>query len=124
MCSRKRSLNMPKKSELVYFGTLLDAAREARDAAAEVTKQEFDSNRWIRLGLTYLVQSVGEAASRVPQPLRDQHPEIDWPRIIGMRHRIVHEYTRVDIEKVWAVVQDELPLLIAQLLEFTPSDPV
>ncbi len=115
---------MSKKSELVYFGTLLDAAREARDAAAEVTKQDFDSNRWIRLGLTYLVQSVGEAASQVPQPLRDEHAEIDRPRIIGMRHRIVHGYTRVDTEKVWAVVQDDLPRLIAQLHEFTPSDPI
>ncbi|HYC92283.1 MAG TPA: HepT-like ribonuclease domain-containing protein [Thermoanaerobaculia bacterium] len=113
---------MSKRSDLVYFGTLLDAARDARNHAQDITKEEYDASRTIQLALTYLVQSVGEAASRVPMPLRVEHPEIDWARMIGMRHRIVHDYRNIDTERVGSVLHEELPL-IEQLLAFTPSDP-
>ncbi|MEA2465402.1 MAG: Ribonuclease HepT-like [Acidobacteriota bacterium] len=33
----------------------------------------------------------------------------------GMRHILVHEYGRVNYEKVWEVVTDELPALSAEL---------
>jgi uncharacterized protein with HEPN domain len=114
---------MAKRSDLVYFGTLLDAARAARDEAHGVMKEEFDTSRVLQLALTYLLQNIGEAASRVPELLRAEHPEIDWPRMIGMRHRIVHDYRNVDIERVWTVLHEEVPRLIAQLLEFTPPEP-
>ena len=107
----------------MYFGTLLDAAVAARDHAAGVTKEEYDASRTMQLALTYLVQSVGEAASRVPLPLREEHPEIDWARMVGMRHRIVHDYRNVNTERVWIVLQEEVPRLIEQLLAFTPPDP-
>lgn len=114
---------MSKQSELVYFGTLLDAARDARDHAQGVTRDEYDASRTMQLALTYLVQSVGEAASRVPTELRAQHPEIDWTRMVGMRHRIVHEYRNVDTDRVWTVLHEDIPRLIEQLLVFTPPDP-
>ena len=114
---------MSKRADLVYFGTLLDAARAARDHAQNVTKEEFDTNRTMQLALTYLLQNVGEAASKVPPHLREAHPEIDWRGIVGMRHRIVHDYTNINLERVWSVLQTEVPHLIAALEKFTPPEP-
>jgi uncharacterized protein with HEPN domain len=114
---------MSKRSDLVYFGTLLDAARAARDLAPNLTKEEFDADRTMQLALTYLLQNVGEAASKVPGHLRVLHPEVDWPGMIGMRHRIVHDYVNVNTERVWLALHDDIPRLIAQLLEFTPPEP-
>ena len=114
---------MSKRNELVYFGTLLDAARTARDHAPGLTKAVFDSDRTMQLALTYLLQNVGEAASKVPAELRTKHPEVDWIGIIGMRHRIVHDYINVDTERVWDVLQNDLSQLIEQLLKFTPPEP-
>jgi uncharacterized protein with HEPN domain len=114
---------MSKRSDLVYFGTLLDAAREARDHARGVSKADYDASRTMQLALTYLVQNVGEAATKVPMSLRAEHPEIDWAGMTGMRHRIVHDYTHIDTERVWAVIQYEIPRLVEQLLAFTPPEP-
>ena len=36
-------------------------------------------------------------------------------RIVGLRHRIVHEYFDVDLDLVWAIVHGELSPLKAQL---------
>ena len=40
--------------------------------------------------------------------------------MIGMRHRVVHDYLGIDEEIVWRTVAEDLPSL-AQVLEQTPD---
>jgi uncharacterized protein with HEPN domain len=114
---------MSKRSDLVYLGTVLDAARRAEVAAAEVTRERFDTDVLAQLALAFVVQNVGEAAAKVPAELRAQHANIPWHAIIGMRHRIVHDYLNVQIDVVWDAVQRDIPALIAALLKIIPADP-
>ena len=58
---------------------------------------------------------IGEAANRIPQEIRDAHPEIDWQGIRGARNLIAHEYDRVDEDAVWTVVRTHIPALLPQL---------
>jgi len=39
------------------------------------------------------LEVIGEAANRVPENIRSQYPEITWRKIIGLRNRIVHDYS-------------------------------
>jgi uncharacterized protein with HEPN domain len=52
---------------------------------------------------------IGEAANRLPQNFKTQHSGIEWPKIIGLRHRIVHDYFNIDVEIVWQIIQEDLP---------------
>ena len=56
------------------------------------------------------LEIIGEAANRLPQNFRRQYPEIKWPQIIGLRHRIVHDYFNIDVEIVWQIIQTDLPV--------------
>jgi len=44
------------------------------------------------------LEIIGEAARRIPEPFKMQHPEIEWMKIVGLRNRIVHAYFGVDLE--------------------------
>lgn len=69
---------------------------------------------------TYVVhnlQILGEAAYKLPVEYRQQHPQIPWAKIMGMRHILVHDYFQIDLEIVWAVVERELPALKEKLQE-------
>jgi len=55
------------------------------------------------------LEIIGEAANRLPQNFKTQHSEIEWPKIIGLRHRIVHDYFNIDVEIVWQIIQKDLP---------------
>ncbi len=61
------------------------------------------------------VEIVGEVASRVSADTKEAHPEIPWPKIIGLRNRLVHAYFEVNLERVWETVQRDIPYLITQL---------
>lgn len=43
-------------------------------------------------------------------------------RIVGFRNRIVHEYAEVDADIVWAIVQNEVPRLLASSASI-PKEP-
>lgn len=54
------------------------------------------------------LEIIGEAANNLPTPYREFHNDIEWPQIIGLRHRIIHEYFDVDVDIIWFIVQNEL----------------
>jgi uncharacterized protein with HEPN domain len=60
--------------------------------------------------------TVGEAARAVSEATKQRSPEIPWPRIIGMRNIIAHQYFGIDAEVVWNVVERDLPVLKSQVL--------
>ncbi len=65
---------------------------------------------------------LGEAARGVSDEFRSSHPAIPWEDIIGMRHKIVHDYLAVDEDIVWEVVTTDLPSLIPSLERIIPSE--
>jgi uncharacterized protein with HEPN domain len=55
------------------------------------------------------LEIIGEAASRLPYDFKQKYSEITWNKIIGLRHRIVHEYFGVDIGIVWQIIKKDFP---------------
>lgn len=96
--------------------------RRAVQAIESKTRAQYDQDDILRLGLTHLVQVIGEAARKVSDEFRLQHPEIPWRKIVGMRHRIVHDYMRVDEDILWQVVTNDLRALFPQLETILPGE--
>ena len=112
---------MPK-DDLIYVGHMLDMARKAISKVEETTREQFDADEDLRLALTHLIQVIGEAARRVSEGFRDSHPEIPWQAIVGMRHKVVHDYLSVDEDIVWDTAKEELAPLVAQLARLLPAE--
>jgi len=105
---------MPR-DEKVYVGHMLDMAQKAVDALKDKSRSQFDQDEVLMAGISYFIQTIGEAASKISKEFRDQNPHIPWNDIIGMRHKIVHDYLTVDFDVVWDVVKSELPPLLEKL---------
>jgi uncharacterized protein with HEPN domain len=105
---------MPK-DESIYLGHMLDMSRKAVAALKGKTRSQYDQDEVLRLALTHMVQTIGEAASHVSESLRVETSNIPWKLIVGMRHKVVHDYMYVDYDIVWDVVSLDLPALITEL---------
>lgn len=101
--------------DLVYVGQMFDLGRKIDDRARTLDRGGFDADENVRLALTHLIQTLGEAARRVSAGFQSAHPDVPWSEIIGMRHKIVHDYLSVDFDLVWDVSRHEVPRLLAQL---------
>lgn len=105
---------MPR-DDSTYLVDMLVQARYAREFVSGLTFSQFRQSPLHRLAVLKAVEIIGEAATRMSLETKQAHPEIPWPKMIGMRNRIVHAYFAVELETLWRVVQDDLPVLIGQL---------
>jgi len=82
--------------------------------------EEFAGDKKTVNAVVRSLEIMGEAAKRVPEAIRQQYPDVPWKRMTGMRDKLIHEYSGVDLEIVWGVVKSELPPvkpLIEQIFE-------
>ena len=56
---------------------------------------------------------LGEAANQIPDYYRQQHPEIPWGFMAGMRNRLIHGYFLVDFTILRGTIETDVPLLEA-----------
>jgi uncharacterized protein with HEPN domain len=106
--------------DLVYVGHMLDIARKAVSKTQRVSREAYDADENLRLAVIHLIQTIGEAARQVSREFCDGHPDVRWADIIGMRHKVVHDYLGVDEDIVWQVVTEDLPKLVAALEPIVP----
>jgi uncharacterized protein with HEPN domain len=82
-------------------------------------KEDFFSSRLIQDAVIRNLEVIGEATKRISKEFRDQHPNVPWREMAGLRDVLIHDYFGVDNGIVWNVVEKEIPPLkeILDLLE-------
>jgi uncharacterized protein with HEPN domain len=103
------------KNDQVYLGHMYDNACKAIGKMAGKTRADFDADDTLQLALVYLIQTIGESARRVTEATKLKHPEIPFRQIVGMRHKVVHDYMAVDLDIAFTVVTKDLPPLVETL---------
>ncbi len=58
------------------------------------------------------LEIIGEAVKRLFPQLRDQHPDIPWQKMAGMRDRLIHGYDDVNLEDIYKVITEVIPSMI------------
>ena len=106
---------MSRHSDNVCLRHMLDHAREAVAMVEGKVREDLDSNRMLELSLIRLIEIVGEAANRISPEFQQSHSDIPWPKVRGMRNRLIHGYDAVDFNILWDTVQLDLPQLISVL---------
>ena len=106
---------MPRHNPQVRLQHMLEYAREAVGLMRDKRRADLDTDRALVLATLRCLEIVGEAASHIPESMRQEHPQSPWPQIIGTRNRLVHGYDLVDYDIIWSTVVEDLPPLIAEL---------
>jgi len=74
---------------------MLLAARRVLKYAQGLDFQRFENDEILQDAIVRRIQIIGEAARKISQEFKEAHPEIPWFEVIGMRHRLIHEYFRI-----------------------------
>ena len=93
----------------VLIADILDSIEKIERYVRGYDRNEFLHDEKTIDSVVRNLEIMGEAANRLPRNFRSQHPEIDWYRIIGLRHRIVHSYFGIDLDMIWEIIQWDVP---------------
>ena len=101
---------------------LLQAARKAASFAGDLTYPQFQASDLHQNAILKVLEIIGEAASRITTQTHRAYPQIPWRQIIGLRNRVVHGYFEVDLNLIWQIVHQDIPILLDQLQDLLPPD--
>lgn len=105
------------QNDLAFLQHMLDASQKALSFVEGYEKSDFESDEMLQLASIRLIEIIGEASRKVSPQTRDLKPEIPWAAIAGTRNRLVHGYFNVDLDIVWVILTNDLPLLEQNLTD-------
>jgi uncharacterized protein with HEPN domain len=112
---------LPDRDAALLLDMLL-ASQDAQGFVSALNKDAFLASRLHQSAVIRSLEIIGEAAGNVSAATQAAYPEIPWREITAMRHRLIHGYADVDLNRVWDTVQDHLDQLIASLQRIVPGD--
>jgi len=94
---------------------MLEACAEIVTFTRGLNYELFLGDRQRMLATAFGFAALGEAVKRLSPEFRNQHAEIRWQKIAGMRDRLIHGYDKIDFELVWNTASLDVPVLLEQL---------
>ena len=104
-----------KPDDLVRIRHMIDAAEAAIRFVGSRKREDLAADEMLRFALLQAIQIVGEAASKLSLEARQELADVAWPRITGMRNRLVHAYMHVNEDILWTTAVEHLPGLVLRL---------
>ena len=78
-------------------------------------REDIEENETLKRSVVRSLEIIGEATKTLPEDILQNRSNIDWRNISRMRDNLIHRYFKVDYEVVWAVIQDKIPELNAEV---------
>jgi uncharacterized protein with HEPN domain len=99
-----------RRDEL-YLRDIVEAVEHIATFLAGADFEAFQRSEMMRSAVVQKLAIVGEAAARVSERLRANHPEVPWPQIVAFRNILVHAYFGIDWDEVWRAARSRCPVL-------------
>ena len=108
-------LFMSKREPNLLVEDIIESGKKILNYTSNLSFEDFTKDEKTIDAVIRNFEIIGEAANRLPDNFKENHPEIDWQRIRGFRNRIVHDYFGIDFTIVWKIKNSFLPTLISKL---------
>jgi uncharacterized protein with HEPN domain len=94
----------------LFLGHILEAIADIESFVIE-GRVSFMADRRTQSAVIRQLEIIGEAVKNLSIELTAREPGVPWRQIAGTRDRLIHGYFKVDLEAVWAMVEQDLPTL-------------
>jgi uncharacterized protein with HEPN domain len=100
-----------KPRDIERLRHIYTAIDDILEFVGDKTFEEFQTNKMLKHAVYRNLTIIGEAANLLTKEYKDAHSDIEWVKIISMRHVLVHGYYDADDNIVWQTITADIPLL-------------
>ena len=113
---------MSERDPRLYCEDILESGHAILEFVEDLTFEAFCDDRKTYSAVIREFEIIGEAVGKLPESLRKRRPDVEWQDIKDFRNLLLHEYFGVDLEIVWNIIEDDLPLLMDAVNELSRAD--
>ncbi|MCX5893032.1 MAG: DUF86 domain-containing protein [Deltaproteobacteria bacterium] len=106
-----------RKDYKVYLDDIIESIEKIRGYIEGMSFESFYGDSRTVDAVNRNLGIIGEAANRIPEEIKSKYPDNEWAKIIGLRNIIIHNYSSVDLEIIWDIIQNKLSQLEMQVKE-------
>ena len=100
-----------KRDARVYLADILESIGKIEEYVKGMTADHFMGDSYAQDAVCRRLEIIGEAAKGIDSEIRSKYPEMPWKEVAGMRDVLIHGYFGVKPERIWKVIQQDLPEL-------------
>lgn len=98
-----------------YVQDMIAFGEKTLDYAAGLSQAAFVASSLTYDATLRNLQLIGEAATRVPEEVREARPEIEWRGIIATRNRLTRACRTISDDILWKIIRRDVPELLPKL---------
>ena len=107
---------MLKKYE-IYLKDIKNAINSIENFVEGMTFEQYKKDDKTSSAVIRKFEIIGEAAKYIPDNIRKEYSQIPWKEIVGMRDKLIHAYSEVDLKLVWMTIKQRIPELKSVIKE-------
>ena len=108
---------MSERDPRLYCEDILESSNAILAYVEGLSFDDFYGDRKTYSAVIREFEIIGEAVGKLPESFKKRHPEIEWQDIKDFRNLLSHEYFGIDLEIVWRIIEDDLPVLMNAVRE-------
>ena len=108
-------MSEPERAWEFYIADMIAFAERVLKYTRGLDQAGFESNDMIFDATVRNLELIGEAATHIPDTVRQRYPEVPWRQLVATRNRLIHGYLGIDNDTLWSIIVDDVPPLVKLL---------
>ena len=105
------------KSDSLYIEHIISSINKIQEYIIGLDLETFLADNKTQDAVVRQFEIIGEATKRISADFRDNHPDIPWLEMAGMRDVLIHDYIDVNFEIVWKTATENIPVVKNAILK-------
>ena len=95
----------------LFIEDIINSIRNIEEFSKNLNREKFSKDKLRQSAIIRQLEIIGEAVKNIPSNFREKYPKIAWKDIAGFRDILSHAYFGVNLERVWNIIEKDLPKL-------------
>jgi len=99
------------KNTKVYLNDIYECILKIEEYLEGFSEERFYEDYEKQDSVLRRLEIIGEAVEQLPDEVKEKYPKIPWKDIAGTRDVLIHEYSGVNMRRIWKTVSKDIPEL-------------
>lgn len=97
------------RGTVMYLRDIIEAMDDIESFVEGMTFDEFKEEKRTFAACVRNLEIMGEAVKNLPEDLKNEHDDVQWREVAGMRDKVIHAYFGVSHEIIWTTIRADFP---------------